>query len=230
LGDFVTVFDEDDPSNFKVHKAGYSGSAVAVDSKGFVWVGNRLGSSPRGAAVLKQILDTIFHGGNGDEVLTKAMSTQTGGFETGGSLTLINPDGTQAPGSPFFGESLPGPWGLSIDGDDNVWVANFAGVSGQIAHLCGTNPDSWPPGMTTGDPISPPLGYVGGALQMLTDIQIDPAGNVWVANNWQNINSCFDDPPPDAISTICGGQGITVFYGMAKPVQTPLIGPPRQPE
>jgi hypothetical protein len=37
--------------------------------------------------------------------------------------------------------------------------------------------------MKTGDPISPPGGYIGG-LQILTDLAIDPAGNVWVANNW----------------------------------------------
>jgi hypothetical protein len=29
-----------------------------------------------------------------------------------------------------------------------------------------------------GDPISPPGGYVGGGMQLLTDIAIDPAGNV----------------------------------------------------
>lgn len=230
LGDFVTIFQEDDPANIKVVKAGYSGSAVAVDSRGYVWVCNRLGSSDRGKAVLKLMLDTLAHGGDPEKVLTYAMSTQTGGFETGGSMTLYDPDGNQVTGSPFFGGSLPGPWGVAVDGNDNVWVSNFAGASGQIAHLCGTNPEGWPPGMTTGDPISPPLGYVGGGLQMQTDISIDPAGNVWVNNNWQNINSCFDIPPVEALSTQCGGQGITVFYGMAKPVRTPLIGPPRQPE
>ena len=34
---------------------------------------------------------------------------------------------------------------------------------------------------------------------------------------------------PEALSTRCGGDGVTVFYGMAKPVRTPQIGPPRQP-
>jgi len=33
--------------------------------------------------------------------------------------------------------------------------------------------------MKTGDPISPPGGYVGGGLQLQVDIDIDPAGNVW---------------------------------------------------
>ena len=31
-------------------------------------------------------------------------------------------------------------------------------------------------------------------------------------------------------STYCGGNGLTVFYGMAKPVGVPLIGPPREPQ
>ena len=199
---------------------------MAIDSKGFVWVGNRLGSSQRGRKVLRNILEVLARGGNGDSVLTYAMSKQTGGYETGGSVSLFHPDGTEFNGSPFYGGSLPGPWGIVVDGDDNVWVANFAGVDGQIAHLCGTNPEGWPPGLKTGDPISPPLGYVGGGLQMLTDLAIDPAGNVWVLNNWQNINSCFDSPS-EATTTRCGGQGVTIFYGMAKPVKTPLIGPPQ---
>ncbi len=33
----------------------------------------------------------------------------------------------------------------------------------------------------------------------------------------------------EALSTLGGGQGVVVFFGMAKPVRTPLIGPPRQP-
>jgi hypothetical protein len=32
-----------------------------------------------------------------------------------------------------------------------------------------------------------------------------------------------------ALSPLGSGQGVVVFYGMAKPVRTPLIGPPRQP-
>jgi hypothetical protein len=36
------------------------------------------------------------------------------------------------------------------------------------------------------------------------------------------------DPAGDAdegLSTRCGGQGMVVFYGMAKPVRAPQIGP-----
>ena len=82
--------------------------------------------------------------------------------------------------------------------------------------------------MKTGDQISPPGGYVGGGLQLQTDIAVDPAGNVWVMNNWQDIDSCY--PKPDeALSTRCGGQGVVIFYGVAKPVRAPQIGPARQP-
>jgi hypothetical protein len=61
-------------------------------------------------------------------------------------------------------------------------------------------------------------------LQMQTDLGIDPAGNVWVMNNWQDIDSCIG-APKEALSTRCGGQGVTIFYGMAKPVRAPQIGP-----
>jgi hypothetical protein len=63
---------------------------------------------------------------------------------------------------------------------------------------------------------------------MQTDIDIDPAGNVWVMNNWQDIDSCIGRPD-EALSTRCGGQGVVVFYGIAKPVRTPLIGPVQRP-
>jgi hypothetical protein len=42
--------------------------------------------------------------------------------------------------------------------------------------------------------ISPPDGYVGGGLQPQTDLATDPAGDVWLMNNWQDIDSCFGDP------------------------------------
>ena len=87
-------------------------------------------------------------------------------------------------------------------------------------------PRTGPPGVHTGDPISPPLGYVGGGLQLQVDIGVDPAGNVWVGNNWQDVDSCMG-PPNEALSTRCGGQGVVIFYGMAKPVRAPQIGPAR---
>jgi hypothetical protein len=94
--------------------------------------------------------------------------------------------------------------------------------------LCGVRTENCPPGFKTGDQISPPGGYVGGGLQMQTDIALDPAGNVWAINNWEDIDRCFSHAD-EATTTHCGGQGVVVFFGVAKPVRTPQIGPASQP-
>jgi hypothetical protein len=225
FGDFVTRFSAADPTKVETFKTGISVSGLAIDSQGNIWVTNRLGNSAHGQAVMGELLQVLKGGSYSDELLVRAMSKSVGGPD-GGSVSLLRPDGTQYTGSPFIGGSLPGPWAVVVDGDDNVWISNFAGPSGQIAHLCGVKIENCPPGMKTGDQISPPLGYVGGGLQMQTDLGVDPAGNVWVMNNWEDIDSCFPKAQ-EGLSTRCGGQGVTIFYGMAKPVRAPLIGPAR---
>ena len=69
---------------------------------------------------------------------------------------------------------------------------------------------------------------MGGGLQAQIDLGIDPAGNVWVDNNWDYFDAVYGRVA-EPLSTRGGGQGLVVFYGMAKPVLTPLIGPARQP-
>jgi hypothetical protein len=226
-GDSVARFPAADPSKVETFKTGYSGSGLAIDSKGNVWVTNRLGNSPRGKAAFEKFVEIMRKTYN-DEYLVRTMSTQHGGAEEGGSVSLLRPDGAEYPGSPFTGGSLPGPWAVAVDGDDNVWVSQFAGASGQIAHLCGVRTENCPPGMKTGDQISPSSGYVGGGLQLQVDIDIDPAGNIWVGNNWQDIDSCSPGAQ-EGLSTRCGGQGVVIFYGMAKPVRAPQIGTARAP-
>jgi hypothetical protein len=68
---------------------------------------------------------------------------------------------------------------------DKFWISNLATASAGIVELCGFRTENCPPGMKTGDAISPPGGYVGGGLQMQVDVGIGPAGDVWVTNNWQ---------------------------------------------
>ena len=65
---------------------------------------------------------------------------------TKGVVRIDNPTG-----------SIWGAWAVSIDGDDQVWISNFA-PGGGITRLCGARPETCPPGMKTGDPISPPGG------------------------------------------------------------------------
>ena len=219
----VTRFPASDPTKAEKFESGWSGSGLGIDSQGNVWVTNRLGNSMRGGLILGDAIVTLKTGGNGDEVLTRAMFKQTGGHD-GGSVSLLRPDGSHFPGSPFTGGGLPGPWAATIDGNDNVWISNFAAAQSPIVELCGARTENCPPGFKTGDQISPPGGYVGGGLQMQTDLAIGPAGDVWVMNNWQDIDSCFG-VPSETLSTRCGGQGVTIFFGMAKPVRAPQIGP-----
>jgi hypothetical protein len=228
-GDWVSRFSAADPmSKVEKFKVGYSVSGMGVDSQGNVWVTNRLGNSWRGAEVLARMLWTVHEHGNPDPIFTTAMSKQQPGYWEGGSVSVLRPDGSQYPFSPISGNGLAGPWAIAIDGNDNVWVNNLVSDKFGIVQLCGANANAWPPGMKMGDPISPPGGYVGGGLQMEVDINIDPAGNVWVGNNWQDIQSVLEHNA-EALSTRGGGQGIVCFYGMAKPVRTPLIGPAPTP-
>jgi hypothetical protein len=224
MGDWVSRFSATDPSKVEKFKVGYSVSGMGVDSQGNVWVTNRLGSSWRGAEVLARMLWAARDHGNPDPTLTTAMSKQSSGYWEGGSVAVLRPDGSQHSFSPISGNGLAGPWAVAVDGNDNVWVSNFVSDKFGIVQLCGANANAWPPGKKMGDPISPPGGYVGGGLQMQVDIDIDPAGNVWVSNNWQDIQSLLGRNA-EPLSTRGAGQGIVCFYGMAKPVRTPLIGP-----
>jgi hypothetical protein len=142
-----------------------------------------------------------------------------------GSVSMMRPNGTMS--GPFYGGGQNGSWAIAVDGNDNIFISNFLGQS--ISELCGVRTATCPAGLKTGDPISPPGGFVGGGMLQLTDIAIDPGGNVWVANNWRDFaDRCFTKPS-EALSTKCGGNGLTVFYGLAKPVGTPQIGLPHAP-
>jgi hypothetical protein len=150
------------------------------------------------------------------------------GYESGGSISVLRPDGAEASFSPVSGNGLAAPWAASVDGNDNVWISNFGSASAGIVEFCGFRTEHCPPGVKTGDAISPPGGYVGGGLQLQVDVGIGPAGDVWVSNNWQNYLDAMGKVD-EALQTLGAGQGVVVFYGLAKPVKTPLVGPPRQP-
>jgi hypothetical protein len=221
----VTRFPAADPPKAESFKTGIENSGMNIDSQGNVWVTNRFGTGLLGMAHMVDfgIRFKLKGVNSAADYLTKTMSEQTGGA---GSVTLLRPDGTPFPGSPFKGGGLPGPWAVVVDGNDNVWISNFAMPASPIVQLCGARTENCPPGFKTGDQISPPGGYAGGGLQLQTDIAVDPAGNVWAMNNWQDVDSCYG-VPPEALSTRCGGQGVVIFYGMAKPVRAPQIGPAR---
>jgi len=224
--DWVSRFSAEDPTKVEKFKSGYSISGMAVDSQGNVWICNRLGNSDRGMLTWLHMLEVAARKGNPDPVLTRACAAEESGYH-GGSVTVLRPDGSKAL-KPIYGQGLYCPWAAAVDGDDNIWISNFSGAKAGIVELCGANAKAWPPGKKMGEAISPPGGYVGGGLQMQIDLDIDPAGNVWVSNNWEDINSALDQTA-EPLSTLGAGQGVVVFYGLAKPVRTPMIGPVQPP-
>lgn len=84
--------------------------------------------------------------------------------------------------------------------------------------------ETCPSGLATGDAISPSGGYIGG-LKTITGVVLDAAGNAWVANSWDQTLTGFKQVLDEALSTRFAANTAVVFFGLAKPVRTPLIGP-----
>ena len=145
---------------------------------------------------------------------------------TYGGIAMVNLDGVQIntrPDDPLVPNYTPPggmtiPWGIAVDGSDNVWVANF--TKGGVSQFCGAREGSCPAGVNTGDALSPDdTGYHSDLLDRNTAVEIDSSGNVWLANNWKDL----------PIQTDPVGDAMVVYIGLASPVKAPLIGPPQQP-
>ena len=108
---------------------------------------------------------------------------------------------------------------MNIDGNGDVWVGNTNGRS--VVLLAGDETKGHPAGTKTGDLIHK---FTGGSIQILTDVAIDPVGNVWAANNWNSADAATAEDPAYPTSTWGGGSGLTVIYGVAGPVKPPRIG------
>lgn len=126
------------------------------------------------------------------------------------SISRLGPDGSLlTPAGGFTGGGITIPWGIAVDGDDNVWVANFGRM--RLSHFCGADAATCPPGSEVGDAISPDgTGYGFDGLTRNTGVIVDTAGNVWLANNW------LEDPQPQFNP---GGHEIVAYVGLAPPVQ-----------
>ncbi len=229
----VTRFPASDPGDAEEIEVGFSPHAIAIDSQGNAWVGNLVGhpDTAEKLALVKQKLEAEA------EALVGSMSADDRAAHMwvnlwdiisefpGGDISMISPDGTVH--GPFnAGGSITGPWGVAIDGNDNVWVSSS--TSHSVTQLCGVRTETCPPGVATGDAISPKGGYIGG-LQIISALALDPAGNAWVANSWNDTAAGFSEVPPEAHSTRFSANTMVVFFGVAKPVRTPLIGPVEAP-
>ena len=213
--DTVVRFPADDPSKAESFRAGIGVRGVALDSKGNLWVASNMSLDfpppviPDGVSIMKQFQ---LAGEHFLKVLTPGKTT--------GVVNMIRPDGTQPAPMGFTGNGvINAAWGVSIDGNDDVWVANFWGRG--VVLMAGAEPKGHPAGTKPGDVLHV---FTGGTIQMLTDVVIDPAGNVWAANNWNSPEAAVYDKPAQPISTWGGGSGFTIIYGVAAPVKAPLMG------
>ena len=224
----VTRFHANDPSKAVEFEVGYSPHGIAIDSKGNAWIANSIGypgTMEKLAFVKQKIESKIASHNTSTPASVRAAKEWIDLWEIsdkypGGDVSMITPEGKVS--EPFdANKSMNGAWGITIDGNDNVWVSNS--MSHTITQLCGVNKDNIPSGLKTGDAISPAGGYIGG-LKTLTGIALDPAGNVWVANSWDQTLAGFKQVPDEALSTRFAATSTVVFFGLAKPVNTPLIG------
>lgn len=228
---------------------GYAQAPMDIQfaTDGTAWVTYSGGLKPGGQSYIGRFaleygrLQKIFLTPLGHSVKGVAVDSSGQGWVASGGddcVYLLNDQGDML--GKFNGGGINAPWGIAVDGDDNVWVANFGPeesgnifTTAAVTKLAGSNPATRPPGLKTGDPISPPSGYTlpsagdqvlmhngeplygYGAdpcynpLMRLTAVAIDRAGNVWATNNWKpNFNT-------DLLNS--GGDGICIFVGLAKP-------------
>jgi streptogramin lyase len=214
--DTVVRFPANDPSKVETFHVGIGVRALALDSNENVWVANNmdlkmpLPKLPANASIMEQF-----------KLITEAMVKYIEGppARITGQVNMIRPDGTQPAPQGFTGPAESIPWGINVDGNDDVWVGNMWGRSAAL--LAGYNTAGHPPGTKAGDVIHI---FQSGTIQMVTDVSIDPAGNVWVANNWNKLEAAAGPNPAGPTSTWGGGSGFTVIYGVAAPVKPPRIG------
>jgi hypothetical protein len=214
--DTVVRFPANDPNKVESFRAGIGVRALALDSKENVWVASNMDLKtpqpklPDGISIMEQF-----------KLITAAMFKYVMGPppRPTGAVNMIRPDGTQPAPMGFTGEAINIPWGLNIDGNDDVWVGNMWGRS--VTLLAGDNTRGHPTGTKTGDVVHI---FQAGSIQMITDVSIDPAGNVWAANNWNSLEAAASPNPKRPTSTWGGGSGFTVIYGVAAPVKPPRMG------
>ena len=219
-GTDVVRFPADDPAKVETFPVGTAVRGVALDSKGNLWVASNMsvGSPPpvfpAGTPVMKQFQLVL------QQLLPLIKKGEISSSSPTGVLSMIRPDGTQPAPQGFNGDkAVFVPWGVSIDGNDDVWFGNFWGRG--VGLMAGAEPKGRTEGAQTGDVIHV---FQSGSIQMVTDVVTDPAGNAWIANNW-NDTDVLDTPDPNRTdSTKGGGSGIVVIYGVAAPTKTPVMG------
>jgi hypothetical protein len=120
-----------------------------------------------------------------------------------GELTAVPNDLTLAVS--FKGGGLNYPTGLAVDGNGDVWVANFS-ASNNVTELA-----------SNGSILSGLTGFTGGGMNVPGHIAIDASGDAWVAGQF---NGVVELSPTGTI--VSGASG---FYGYISPNSPSIVGP-----
>jgi hypothetical protein len=133
----------DDPSKVETFHAGISVRALALDSNRNVWFASNMSLNfpkpkiPDGASMMQQF-----------QLLGQVMVAYP---TSTGLVSMFRPDGTQV--SPQLGFTGGGvvdiPWGLNIEGNDDVWIGNFGGRG--VILMAGAEPKGRSAGTKKGD-------------------------------------------------------------------------------
>ena len=130
----MTRFPASDPGKAEQIKVGFVPRGVAIDSLGNAWVANALGhpGTREKLALAEKMLKSKVEGhvGSASKADTESQKAQMWIelFEMvskypGGDVSMVQPDGTVLP--PFDGgKSINGPWGIAVDANGNVFVAD----------------------------------------------------------------------------------------------------------
>ncbi len=247
--DAVYVFPHGNPNHSILFQepAGSAPFDIQIARDGTAWVTNSGGLGPNGPGSiaryalehgrLRQIfLKYLGHSNKGVALDSQGNAWMASGGDNG--VYMINDQGDAS--GPFNGGGVDAPWGISVDGDDNVWVGNFGPEEAnndfndsRISKLAGINPATRPPGLQPGDGISPPTGYTLpsagaqvrlhngdplygiGPLPSYTPLMRITSLPIDRAGNVWAVNNW--KPRFDVDIANSGGDGICIFVGAAKP-------------
>jgi hypothetical protein len=137
----IVRFPADDPSKTETYTVGGMVRGVALDSKGNLWVASNESPEfppaeiPDGVPIMVQFELALKH------MLTTLEENPK--LKTG-ILSMISPDGKQAAPKGYGDGVVQLPWGVSIDGADDVWFGNFWGRG--VGLMAGADPEGHAPG------------------------------------------------------------------------------------
>jgi hypothetical protein len=222
--DTVSRFPANDPTKVETFRVGVAPRALALDSKSNVWVVSFLSPDFPGLKPLPPHATIMEEFKAFRDLL---VPLQSGKVKSTGFVSMIRPDGTQLPsaGAGYSGDgAISIPWGVNVDGNDDVWATN--GWTLRVVYMAGDNTKGHPAGTKTGDVLHV---FNSGVFESIIDLSIDAAGNAWSTNNWNDLPVATGINDNPAHSTWGGGTGINVIYGVAEPVLPPRMGKVRRP-